>query len=205
MIGKWPPDSKRFFDLIACFFTLPFLLLFFAITALAIKLDSSGPVFYRGLRSGLNGRSFRIFKFRTMVVDAEQIGGGTTALKDSRITRIGNFLRKYKLDELPQVLNVIKGDMSIVGPRPELAQYTNLYKGEEVMILSVQPGITDYSSMKFRALDEIVGAGDADRVYEETVLAEKNKLRIKYMKERTFIGDIKLIFQTLCLIFRKTL
>ncbi len=140
-----------------------------------------------------------------MVVDAEKIGGGTTALKDSRITRLGKFLRKYKLDELPQVLNVIKGDMSIVGPRPELAQYTGLYKGEELVILSVRPGITDYSSMKFSALDEVVGAGDADRVFEETVLARKNGLRIRYVRERTFSGDIKIILQTLCLIFRKAL
>jgi len=200
---NFSPDPKRIFDLAACLFVLPFLLLFFAITAIAIKLDSSGPVFYRGLRSGLGGRPYRIFKFRTMVVDAEKIGGGTTALKDPRITRIGNFLRRYKLDELPQVLNVIKGDMSIVGPRPELAQYTGLYKGEELIILSIRPGITDYSSMKFSALDEVVGAGDADRVFEETVLAKKNELRIKYVKERTFFGDIKLILQTLGLIFRK--
>ncbi len=140
-----------------------------------------------------------------MVVDAEKIGGGTTALKDPRITRIGNFLRRYKLDELPQVLNVIKGDMSIVGPRPELAQYTNLYKGEELIILSVRPGITDYSSMKFIALDEAVGAGNADRAFEETVLAKKNELRVKYVKEHTFFGDLKLILQTLCLIFKKAL
>jgi len=198
-------SPKRIFDIIACLMSFPFFLLFFAITAIAIKLDSSGPVIYRGWRTGLHGKSFRIFKFRTMVVDAEKIGGGTTALKDPRITRIGNFLRRYKLDELPQVLNVIKGDMSIVGPRPELAQYTNLYKGEELIILSVRPGITDYSSMKFIALDEAVGAGDADRAFEETVLAKKNELRVKYVKEHTFFGDLKLILQTLCLIFRKAL
>lgn len=199
------PDPKRIFDLIACLMALPLLLPFFAITAIAIKLDSSGPVFYRGWRTGLGGRPFRIFKFRTMVVDAEKIVGDTTALKDPRITRIGKFLRRCKLDELPQVLNVIKGDMSIVGPRPELAYYTGLYKGEELIILSVRPGITDYSSIKFSALDEVVGAGDADRVFEETVLAKKNELRIKYVKERTFFGDLKLILQTLCLIFRKAL
>ncbi len=198
-------DLKRVFDVTACFTVFPFLLLFFAITAIAIKLDSPGPVFYRGWRIGLDGKPFKIFKFRTMVVDAEKIGGGTTAVKDPRITRIGKFLRRYKLDELPQVLNVIKSDMSIVGPRPELAQYTGLYKGEELMILSVRPGITDYSSMKFSALDEIVGTGDADRVFEETVLARKNELRIRYVKEHTFFGDIKLILQTLCLIFRKAL
>ena len=196
---------KRLFDIIVCLVALLILSPFFVVVALIIKINSPGPVFYCGWRTGLGGKPFRIFKFRTMVVNAEKIGGGTTALKDPRITRLGKFLRKYKLDELPQVLNVIKGDMSIVGPRPELAQYTNLYKGEELMILSVRPGITDYSSMKFSALDEIVGAGDADRVFEETVLARKNELRIKYVKEHTFFGDIKLILQTICLIFRKAL
>jgi len=205
LIRKCSLDPKRIFDLTACLLVLPFLLPFFAIAAIAIKLDSSGPVFYRGLRSGLGGRPFRIFKFRTMVVDAEKIGGSTTALNDARITRVGRFLRMYKLDELPQVLNVIKGDMSLVGPRPELAQYTSLYKGEELIILNVRPGITDYSSMKFSDLDEVVGAEDADHVFEETVLARKNELRIKYVKERSFFGDIHLILQTLSLIFMKAL
>ena len=198
-------DPKRIFDINACLFALPILLPLFAVMAISIKVNSPGPVFYRGSRIGLGGKPFGIFKFRTMVVDAEKIGGGTTALKDPRITSIGNFLRKYKLDELPQIFNVIKGDMSLVGPRPELQQYTNQYKGEEMLILSVRPGITDYSSMKFSALDEVVGAGDADRVFEETVLARKNELRIRYVKEHTFFGDIKLILQTLCLIFRKAL
>jgi len=153
----------------------------------------------------LSGRQFRIWKFRTMVVNAEKIGGGTTALNDFRIFRFGGLLRKYKLDELPQIFNVIKGDMSLVGPRPELPQYTEQYEGDELLILSVRPGITDYSSMKFNALDEVVGAGDADRVFEDTVLTRKNELRIKYVKERTFFGDIKLILQTLGLIFRKAL
>lgn len=196
---------KRIFDLSVCLIALPFFLPLFAIIAIIIKAESPGPVFYLGLRTGLGGKPFKIVKFRTMVVGAEKIGGGTTALNDSRIFRFGAFLRKYKLDELPQIFNVIKGDMSLVGPRPELAQYTGLYKGEELIILSVRPGITDYSSMKFSALDEIVGAGDADRVFEETVLARKNELRIRYVKERTFFGDIKLILQTLCLIFRKAL
>jgi len=198
-------DLKRLFDIIACFIALPFLLPFFAVIAIIIKLNSPGPAFYRGWRTGLGGKPFRIFKFRTMVVNAEELGGGTTALNDSRIFRFGSVLRKYKLDELPQVLNITKGNMSLVGPRPELPQYTNQYKGEELIILSVLPGITDYSSMKFSALDEVVGAGDADRVFEEAVLAKKNQLRIRYVKERTFFGDIKLILQTLGLILKKAL
>jgi lipopolysaccharide/colanic/teichoic acid biosynthesis glycosyltransferase len=195
---------KQIFDCVACILSLPILVPIFIFIAITIKIDSAGPALYRGWRTGLYGEPFRIFKFRTMVINADKIGGGTTALKDPRITRVGGLLRKYKLDELPQVLNVIKGDMSLVGPRPELIQYTELYEGDELIILNVRPGITDYSSMKFSALDKVVGTGDADRVFEETVLPEKNKLRIKYVNERTFFKDIKLILQTLYLIFRKT-
>lgn len=196
---------KRLFDILVCLIALPFLLPLFFVVGIIIKLNSPGPVFYRGLRTGLGGKPFRIFKFRTMIDNADKIGGGTTALKDPRITSIGIFLRRYKLDELPQAFNVIKGDMSIVGPRPELEQYTRLYKGEELIILDVRPGITDYSSIKFNALDEIVGDEDADRIFEETVLASKNELRIKYVKEHTFWGDIALILQTIFLVFKKVL
>ncbi|MBU4350686.1 sugar transferase [bacterium] len=194
---------KRLFDIIVCFISLPFLLPFFIIFAIIIKLSSPGPVFYRGLRTGLHGRTFRIFKFRTMVINAEKIGGGTTALNDFRIFKFGKFLRRYKLDELPQIINVIKGDMSIVGPRPELPQYTNQFKGEEILILSVRPGMTDYSSVKYFSLQEIVGSKNADQVFEENILKEKNKLRIKYVKEQNFFQDIKLIFQSFICIFRR--
>jgi lipopolysaccharide/colanic/teichoic acid biosynthesis glycosyltransferase len=196
-------DFKRMFDLSACLIALPFLLPFFAITAIGIKLDSTGPVFYRGWRIGLGGKPFRICKFRTMVVDAEKIGGGTTALKDPRITRIGSFLRRYKFDELPQVLNVIKGDMSIVGPRPELLQYTRQYSDEERRILDVRPGLTDFSSIQFSSLDEMVGSKNADAVFEEKILDKKNKLRLKYVNERSFKVDLKLIVFTLWVIVKK--
>jgi len=194
---------KRLFDIIICLISLPFLLPFFTIFAIIIKLSSPGPVFYRGLRTGLHGRIFRIFKFRTMVINAEKIGGGTTALNDFRIFRFGKFLRRYKLDEIPQIINVIKGDMSIVGPRPELPQYTNQFKGEELIILSVRPGMTDYSSVKYFSLQEIVGSQNADKIFEENILKEKNKLRIKYVKEQNFFQDIKLIFQSFICIFRR--
>ena len=194
---------KRLFDIIVCFISLPFLLPFFIIFAIIIKLSSPGPVFYRGLRTGLHGRTFRIFKFRTMIINAEKIGGGTTALNDFRIFKFGKFLRRYKLDEIPQIINVIKGDMSIVGPRPELPQYTNQFKGEELLILSVRPGMTDYSSVKYFSLQEIVGSKNADQVFEENILQQKNKLRIKYVKEQNFFQDIKLIFQSFICIFRR--
>ena len=194
---------KRLFDIIICLISLPFLLPFFIIFAIIIKLSSPGPVFYRGLRTGLHGRTFRIFKFRTMVINAEKLGGGTTALNDFRIFKFGKFLRRYKLDELPQIINVIKGDMSLVGPRPELPQYTNQFKGEELLILSVRPGMTDYSSVKYFSLQEIVGSKNADQVFEENILQQKNKLRIKYVKEQNFFQDIRLIFQSFICIFRR--
>jgi len=138
-----------------------------------------------------------------MVLNAEKLGGGTTALDDVRITRVGSLLRKFKLDEFPQLINIIRGDMSLVGPRPELLQYTNLFKGEEKKILSVRPGITDYSSMEFVALEEMVGRVDVDRIFEEKILARKNDLRIKYVNEQSFLLDIKLIFLTLWGIVKK--
>jgi lipopolysaccharide/colanic/teichoic acid biosynthesis glycosyltransferase len=187
---------KRLFDIIICFISLPFLLPFFIVFAIIIKLSSPGPVFYRGLRTGLHGRIFRIFKFRTMVINAEKIG-------DFRIFKFGKFLRRYKLDEIPQIINVIKGDMSIVGPRPELPQYTNQFKGEELLILSVRPGMTDYSSVKYFSLQEIVGSKNADQVFEENILQQKNKLRIKYVKEQNIFQDVKLIFQSFICIFRR--
>jgi len=194
---------KRLFDIIVCFISLPFLFPFFIIFAMIIKLSSPGPVFYRGLRTGLHGRTFRIIKFRTMVINAEKIGGGTTALNDFRIFKFGKFLRRYKLDEIPQIINVIKGDMSIVGPRPELPQYTNQFKGEELLILSVRPGMTDYSSVKYFSLQEIVGSKNADQVFEKNILQQKNKLRIKYVKEQNIFQDIKLIFLSFACIFRR--
>lgn len=170
--------------------------------AVAIKLTSPGPVFYRGVRTGLHGKPFRIFKFRTMVVNAEKVGGPSTGKDDPRITSVGGFLRRYKLDELPQLLNVISGEMSLVGPRPEVPQYTAEYQGEELLILTVRPGITDYASIKFSRLDEVLGSEEPDRVYEEKVRPVKNALRIKYVKEQSFFGDIALIFSTIFRICR---
>jgi len=175
----------------------------FVVIAVLVKLDSSGPVLYRGIRAGRHGKVFRIFKFRTMVDNAEKLGGGTTALDDPRVTRVGAFLREYKLDEFPQLFNVIKGEMSIVGPRPELLQYTLKYSESEKCILDVKPGITDFSSIKFASLDKAVGSEDADRTYEENVLHEKNRLRIKYVKERSLMLDMKLVILTVWLILSK--
>jgi lipopolysaccharide/colanic/teichoic acid biosynthesis glycosyltransferase len=194
---------KRLFDLLVCIAASPVLIPVFAIIALLIKIDSRGAVFYRGIRTGRFGRPFRIFKFRTMIPEAERAGGGTTALRDPRITRVGGVLRKYKLDELPQILNVIKGEMSLVGPRPELPEYTREYRGDEELILSVRPGITDHSSILFSSLDEHVGEVDADAVFEKDILPEKNRLRIKYVREQSFRTDLAIIARTFHVVLSK--
>jgi lipopolysaccharide/colanic/teichoic acid biosynthesis glycosyltransferase len=168
--------AKRFFDLILAALGLTVLWPVLVVIAVLVRFDSPGPVFYRGIRTGLYGRPFRIFKFRTMVVNAERLGGGSTGKDDPRVTRLGRTLRRYKLDELPQLLNVLTGDMSLVGPRPELPQYTNLYTDEEQLILTVRPGITDYASLEFINLGEILGNDSPDTVYEEQVRPTMNLL-----------------------------
>ncbi len=173
------------------------------ITAVSVAVCSGFPIFYRAERCGYLGKPFRIFKFRTMVKNADKIGGGTTALNDSRITRIGRFLRKTKLDELANLFNILRGEMSFVGPRPELLQYTNLYSGTEEYILKVRPGITDFSSCMFINLDEIVGSENADEMYEKYVLKNKNALRVKYAAEVSFKTDVKIFFKTLAGVAQK--
>jgi lipopolysaccharide/colanic/teichoic acid biosynthesis glycosyltransferase len=188
---------KRFFDLVLAAWGITILGPVLVVIAVLVKLDSPGPVFYRGVRTGLHGRPFRIFKFRTMVVNAEQLGGGSTGKDDPRVTRLGRTLRRYKLDELPQLLNVLTGQMSLVGPRPELPQYTHLYTNEEQLILTVRPGITDYASLEFINLGDILGNDAPDTVYEEQVRPVKNALRIKYVKEQSLPGDLIIIARTL--------
>src|SRR5947209_2777302 len=152
-----PMWLKRSFDVVVAFFLLILTSPLWVFIILGILVSSPGPIFYRGIRTGRDGKRFAIFKFRTMVVNAERMGGGTTALNDPRVFRFGRILRHVKLDELPQLLNVLRGEMSLVGPRPELPRYTDQYNADEKMILSVPPGITDYSSIRFSSLDEIVG------------------------------------------------
>lgn len=178
---------------------------FYIIIALAIAIESGFPVLYKPLRGGYMQKPFHIYKFRSMVKNADKIGGGTTALHDPRITKVGNFLRKTKLDEIPQLFNILRGNMSFIGPRPELLQYTDQYEGEEKLILEVRPGITDYSSIEFINLDEIVGQGNADEMYEKYVLKKKNQLRIKYAKEVSFATDVKLFAKTVWRVIQKAL
>ena len=197
--------AKRIFDVLMSLLSLLVLAPVFFIVAVLIKIESRGPVFYRGIRAGKNGKAFYVLKFRSMVPEAERVGSGTTALNDFRITRVGKVIRRYKLDELPQILNVIKGDMSIVGPRPELLEYAARYEGAEKEILNVRPGITDYGSIKFHALDVWVGEVDANKEFDEKVLPERTALRLKYVRERTFLGDIRLIVLTLQIILSKVI
>lgn len=174
-----------------------------ALTGAAVAIESGFPMFYTPLRGGYHGKPFHIIKLRTMVPDADKIGGGTTALNDPRITKVGAVLRKIKGDELSQVYNVLMGTMSFVGPRPELLQYTQAYEGDEKLILEVRPGITDYSSLEFISLDEIVGADDADEMYEKYVLKRKNELRIRYAQEVSFRTDAKLFCRTVACVLQK--
>lgn len=173
------------------------------VIAAAVALESGFPVFYRAQRGGYRGEEFKICKFRTMVKNADKIGGGTTALHDPRITKVGNFLRKTKLDELPQFGQVFLGKMSIIGPRPELLQYTSQYTGEELDILKVRPGITDYSSIEFVNLDEIVGGDNADEMYEKLVLKKKNQLRVKYAHSVSFKVDVEIFIKTALAVLKK--
>jgi lipopolysaccharide/colanic/teichoic acid biosynthesis glycosyltransferase len=187
---------KRFTDIIISLVALIILSPVMLTLALLIKLSSPGPIFYRGERAGKGMTTFRIIKFRSMIVDAERKGGFSTALGDPRLTRIGRFLRKYKLDELPQFFNVLVGDMSLVGPRPQVLYYTNLYEGEERMILTVRPGITDLASLYFADMDAVLGAVDADVRYQTEIEPVKNKLRIRYVREQSYLLDIRILTET---------
>ena len=185
---------KRLFDTLfsslGLIVTSPFLIF----SAIAIKLNSKGPVFYRGKRIGRYGKPFRIYKFRTMVVNAEKLGGHSTADDDPRITKTGKFLRKYKLDELPQLINVLKGDMSFVGPRPEVQHYVDMFTEEEKAILSIRPGITDWASLWNPDEGAILkGSKDPEKAYMEKIRPEKLKLQLKYVKEGSFRIDLKII------------
>jgi lipopolysaccharide/colanic/teichoic acid biosynthesis glycosyltransferase len=191
---------KRIFDIVCSGIGLLVLSPFFAALATAIKLESRGPVFYRGVRVGLNGKPFRIFKFRSMVQDAENLGASSTSTEDPRVTKTGRFIRRYKLDEFSQLINVFTGDMSLVGPRPEVQRFVDKYTDEERIILTVRPGITDWASIRFHNEGEIIaasGIADADEAYEKLIRPEKLRLQMKYVRERNFWIDLKAIFSTL--------
>lgn len=188
---------KRAFDIVVVLATLVLLTPLIILVACRIKFHDSGPIFYRGVRVGRRGRLFRMFKFRTMVVNADKIGGSSTADDDMRITKVGRRLRKYKLDELPQLFNVLTGDMSLVGPRPEVEFYVRMFKPNEEQILSVRPGMTDWASLWNS--DEgavLAGAEDPEKMYMELIRPEKLRLQLKYVRERSFWVDLSILVQT---------
>jgi len=192
---------KRLFDVLSSAMGLVVLAPVLAVVALAIKMESHGPVFYRGVRAGLHGKPFRIFKFRTMVMNAEALGSASTAEDDLRITRVGRILRKVKLDELPQLLNILRGEMSLVGPRPQVTWAVEQYTAEERTILRVRPGITDPASVRFRNESEILrGSADPDKDYFEKIHPEKMRLSIEYVRKQSFLLDCKILLQTMMVV-----
>lgn len=194
---------KRIFDLVCSGLGLLLLSPLFLISAVLIKLESNGPVFFRQERVGLNGRVFRIHKFRTMSTDAVRKGLQITVGRDHRITRVGAVLRKYKLDELAQLIDVFVGDMSLVGPRPEVLKYIACYpEAVRSEVLSVRPGITDWASIQFKDENDILGrAPDPEKAYMEEVLPIKQRYYIEYVRGRSFLGDLRIIFATLRVVF----
>jgi lipopolysaccharide/colanic/teichoic acid biosynthesis glycosyltransferase len=194
--------TKRLFDIFSAAAALIVLSPLFLIISVCIKREDGGPVFYRGLRVGRSGRQFKMLKFRTMVVNADRVGGPSAAADDPRITRAGSVLRRYKLDELPQLINVLRGEMSIVGPRPEVPFYVAMFTATEQAILSVRPGITDWASMWNS--DEgaaLAGSPDPEKTYMEEIRPEKIRLQLRYVADHRLAIDFKIIALTLAAIF----
>lgn len=190
--------AKRIFDIFFSLGGLVLLLPFFLIIAIAIIIDSRGGVFYRQKRVGKDGIEFGLWKFRTMFSGSDKKGLLTVGGKDARITKVGYFLRKYKLDELPQLINVFTGDMSLVGPRPEVKKYVDLYTPEQRMVLSVQPGITDYASLEYFEENELLGkSGNPEETYIKEIMPAKLNLNLRYIKEMSLLTDVKIIFRTI--------
>lgn len=189
---------KRLFDIIASALGLIVLSPLFLVLAVWIKVDSKGPVFYRQTRVGRHNKDFRIFKFRSMRVGSDRGSLVTIGGRDPRITKSGYYIRKYKLDEFPQLINVLIGDMSLVGPRPEVRHYVDYWTPEQMRVLDVRPGITDPASIKFRNENELMAqAGDPEQYYINVIMQEKLRLYLEYVDNQSFLYDLRLIFATL--------
>ncbi len=194
---------KRVFDIVSSATVLTGISPFIFLIAIFIKISDRGPIFFSHTRVGKNFTPFKVHKFRTMVVDASQIGPAITAGNDSRITKFGRFLRKTKLDEIPQLFNVLKGDMSIVGPRPEVYKYVEMFPDEYQKILQVKPGLTDYATIEFRDEENILNKyNDPEAGYTREVIPAKIELCRKYLRDKGFFTDMKLIFFTLWKLIR---
>lgn len=193
---------KRVFDIILSLGGIVILSPFFILFSLLIKIDSKGNPFFKQLRVGKGGRDFHLFKFRTMQIDSEKRGQLTVGGRDPRITKVGYYLRKFKIDELPQLFNVLLGNMSLVGPRPEVRKYVELYNDEQKMVLNMKPGITDYASIKYFNENEILGKStQPEQDYINIIMPEKLKLNLEYVRKSNFLTDITIIFKTLLKIF----
>jgi lipopolysaccharide/colanic/teichoic acid biosynthesis glycosyltransferase len=196
---------KRLTDIVLSLVGLALAAPVLAYAAVRIKLDDGGPILYRGVRVGRHGRHFRMFKLRTMVVDAERVGGPSAAKGDPRITQIGGWLRRKKFDELPQFINVLIGDMSFVGPRPEVPFYTDMYSDEERAILTVRPGITDFATLWNSDEGEVLaGSLDPERTYMEKIRPMKIRLQLEYVRRQSFWTDISIIWQTVVAVVTRT-
>jgi len=189
---------KRIFDIMFSIFGILFLIPFFLVISF-IQITSSGwPIFYLQTRVGLHGKDFKLFKFRTMALNADQKGLLTVGGRDPRVTKFGYFLRKFKLDELPQLFNVVIGNMSLVGPRPEVRKYVDLYDSSQLAVLSVKPGITDYASLEFINENELLATSiDAEHTYIYEIMPKKLKLNLEYIQDKNLILDLKIILKTL--------
>lgn len=193
---------KRFFDLILSFIGLLIIVPILFLITILIKISSSGPVFYKQVRVGKNNKDFKIFKFRTMHLNADKKGLLTVGGRDPRVTSIGYYLRKFKLDELPQLINVFKGDMSFVGPRPEVRQFVNLYSEIQKKVLNVKPGITDLASIEFRNENEILSKEeDPNQYYIDYIMPKKLEINLKYINQRNLLKDFVVIIKTIKVIF----
>lgn len=195
---------KRIFDIVMSGLGLICLSPLFLVLAVWIKCDSAGPVFYRQVRVGRGNKDFRLFKFRSMRPDSDKLGLITVGGHDPRVTRSGYYIRKYKLDEFPQLINVFVGDMSLVGPRPEVRKYVDLYTPEQLRVLNVRPGITSLASIRYRNENEILAkADDPDKTYVEQIMPDKIAIDLEYVENASLTNDIKLIFKTFGEIIRK--
>lgn len=195
--------SKRLLDFIVSTLGLLILAPFFLLVGLVIKIGSEGPVFYLQERVGKGGRIFKLFKFRTMHTGADKAAAITIGLRDARITTVGLYLRKFKMDELPQLINVWKGEMSLVGPRPELKKFVDLYSDDQLQVISVKPGITDFASIQFYNENKLLeGKKDPIDFYIRKIMPVKLELNLKYIKQQSFWLDIKIILQTIFSIFK---
>lgn len=195
---------KRAFDIVTSAIGLLLLSPLFLVVSIWIKVDSKGPVFFRQIRVGKGNKDFKIYKFRSMYLDSDKKGLITVGGRDSRVTRSGYFIRKFKIDELPQLINVLIGDMSIVGPRPEVRKYVNYYTPEQMRVLTIRPGITDPASIRYRNENDLLAAVDnPESYYVDVIMQDKLALNLMYVDNHSIVTDLMLILKTICAVFSK--